>query len=83
MVKDVWFHKHVLGCWDQYETIQIIANGDAYDMVSFFLTLPHDFSIKLSVTLHPPEGDNLDATNSSTANNVDGQSLVCYVFRHV
>jgi len=40
-------------------------------MIAFFLPLPHDLPMKLSVTLHPPEGENFDATNSVAANNVD------------
>lgn len=41
-VKDVWFHKPVLGCKDQYETIKLLTNDDVRDMVAFFLPLPHD-----------------------------------------
>jgi len=40
-------------------------------MIAFFLPLPHDLPMKLLVTLYPAEGDNLDATNSTRANNVD------------
>jgi len=40
-------------------------------MVAFFLPLSHDLPLKLSITLHPHEGDNLDATNSVAGNNVD------------
>jgi len=40
-------------------------------MVAFLLPLPHDLPMKLSVTLHPPEGDNFDAINLAVANNVD------------
>jgi len=40
-------------------------------MVAFFLPFPHDLPMKLLVILHPPEGDNLDATNSAAGNNVD------------
>ena len=61
----------MLGRWDQYETIKLLTNDDVRDMVAFFLPLPHDLPIKLLVTLHPPEVDNLDVTNSAAGNNVD------------
>jgi len=70
-VKDVWFHKPVLGRWDQYETIKLLTDDDVRDMVAFFLPLPHDLPMKLSVTLYPTEGDNLDATTSTSTSNVD------------
>jgi len=70
-VKDVWFHKPVLGRWDQYETIKLLTYDDVRDMVAFFLPLPHDLLMKLFVTLHPAEGDNLDATTSASTSNVD------------
>ncbi|QCE11067.1 hypothetical protein DEO72_LG10g2300 [Vigna unguiculata] len=70
-VKHVWFHKPVLGRWDQHETIKLVTDDDVRDMVALFLPLPHDLPMKLSVALHPPEGDNLDATNSAPGNNVD------------
>ena len=70
-VKDVWFHKPVLGRWDQYETIKLLTYDDVRDMVAFFLPLPHDLPMKLSVTLHPAEGDKLDATTSTSTSNVD------------
>jgi len=70
-VKDVWFHKLVLGRWDQYDTIQLVTDDDVCDMVAFFLPLPHDLPMKLSVTLHPSKGDNLDATNLVATKNVN------------
>ncbi|QCD89246.1 hypothetical protein DEO72_LG4g189 [Vigna unguiculata] len=70
-VKYVWFHKPMLGRWDQYGTIQLLTDDDVRDMVAFFLSLPHDLPMKLLVNLHPPEGDNLDATNLAADNNVD------------
>ncbi|QCD82602.1 hypothetical protein DEO72_LG2g2942 [Vigna unguiculata] len=70
-VKDVWFHKPVLGRWDHYETIKLLTNDDVRDMAAFFLPLPHDLPMKLSVTLHPPENDNMNAINSAASNNVD------------
>jgi len=70
-VKDVWFHKPVLGRWDQYETIKLLTDDDVRDMVAFFLPLPHDLPMKLSVTLYPAEGDNLHATTSASTSNVD------------
>jgi len=50
---------------------KLFTDNDIRDMVAFFLPLPHDLPMKLSVTLHPPEGGNMDATNSATDNNVD------------
>jgi len=70
-VKDVWFHKPVLGEGDQYETIKLLTDDDIRDMVAFFLPLPHDLPMKLSVTLHPPESDNMDAINSIAGNTID------------
>ena len=61
----------MLGRWDQNETIQLVTDDDVRDMVKFFLPLPHNLPMKLSITLHPHEGDNLDATNSTADNNVD------------
>jgi len=46
-------------------------DDDVRDMVAFFLPLPRDLPMKLLVTLHPSECDNLDATNSIADNNVD------------
>jgi len=48
-----------------------LMDDDVRDMVAFFLPLSYDLPMKLSVSLHPPEGDNLDATNSSASNNVN------------
>ena len=70
-VKDVWFHKPVLRRWDQYETIKLLTDDDVRDMVAFFLPLPYNLPMKLSVTLHHAEGHNLDATTSTSTSNVD------------
>jgi len=40
-------------------------------MVVFFLPLPHDLSMKLLVTLHPLESDNMDVINPAAGNNID------------